>query len=58
MATSTSAAGPYTILHEQVNVSNALNGDFNMFEDDDGKGYIVCKHAMRLPLKWDHLRIV
>ena len=43
VATSPTSTGPYSILHEQVNVSMPLNGDFNLFvdEDDDRAGYIV-----------------
>jgi hypothetical protein len=43
VATSDKAAGPYRILHEQVNVSMPLNGDFNLFvdEENDRAGYIV-----------------
>eukprot|EP00039_Didymoeca_costata_P031353 m.34323 g.34323 ORF g.34323 m.34323 type:complete len:380 (+) comp8707_c0_seq2:61-1200(+) len=41
VATSESIAGPYKIYQEQVNVSRALKGDFNLFKDDDGTAYII-----------------
>lgn len=42
VARSKTIGGPYAIVERQVNVSHALNGDFNLFVDEkDGAGYIV-----------------
>ena len=41
VATAAQPWGPFTIVKENVPVKNPLNGDFNLFKDDDGTGYIV-----------------
>ena len=43
VATSDNPEGPYTIANQNVNVKNLSKGvgDFSLFVDEDGKGYIV-----------------
>jgi hypothetical protein len=41
VATAKNIAGPYSIFAPQVNVSKALNGDFNLFVDQDDTAYIA-----------------
>lgn len=38
--------GPYTIINSNASVSRPLNGDFNLFVDDDGEGFIVYNSDM------------
>ena len=38
--------GPYTIVQQNVTVSKPLNGDFNLFKDDNGVAYIVYNSDM------------
>jgi hypothetical protein len=41
VATSKKPWGPFSIVQQNVTVSKPLNGDFNLFQDHDGIGYIV-----------------
>jgi hypothetical protein len=41
VATSQTIAGPYSIVKDNVPVSHKLNGDFNLFVDQDDVAYIV-----------------
>jgi hypothetical protein len=41
VATSKNMIGPFSILKEKVDVAKKLNGDFALFEDDDGSAYIA-----------------
>ena len=38
---STSARGPFQLVSKQVTTAFADTGDFNLFVDDDDKGYII-----------------
>eukprot|EP00040_Diaphanoeca_grandis_P012692 m.64310 g.64310 ORF g.64310 m.64310 type:complete len:374 (+) comp23412_c0_seq1:69-1190(+) len=46
VATSKTISGPFSIYKQQVNVSRQLNGDFNLFTEDDGTAYMVYNSDM------------
>jgi len=40
-ATSPSPMGPFKLVNENITMGNADTGDFNLFLDDDGSGYVI-----------------
>jgi len=45
VATAPSPAGPFTLQNKVVNITKGQSGDFALFVDDDGTGYVVYSWA-------------